>query len=257
MSFHYLYRLISKLASGKEKEGAEDAVADVDEDDGAQEAIDSSPDDATPVSGTKIPFKVRFGAWWEGRDLQAELEKQRVSEEVAKVVDDQPAPKPVEKKPEILWPSQRLRLAQEIWGAGYTSPAGDDYILDLIKPFGINPKQSLLEVGAGLGGASRAIANKFDLWVTAFEAEPLLVKKGIEQATKVGLEKRAALSVFDPEQPDLKNKRYDCILARECFFTVKNKTDALKTLLESIKSRGQVLITDFMLPAGGGTHPCS
>jgi len=249
-----IFKSLSKLTGGK-KGGADasangdEAEAEISEDDDAQTA------DETLVSGAKIPFKLRFKAWWEGRDLQVELEKARVTEDIAKVVADSPAAKPAAAveagKPEILWPPERLRLAQEIWGAGYVSPAGDEYILDLIKPFALNPKLSLLEIGAGLGGSARAIADKFNLWVTAFEAEPLLVEKGVEQATKTGMEKRAALSLFDPEHPDLKNKRYDCILARESFFTVMNKTAALKTLLEGIKSKGQVQITDFMLPEGG------
>jgi len=254
LSFHYLYRLISKLVPGTGG-GEGDATDTVVDEDQSLEADDTSADEDAPVSGGKIPLKLRFKAWWDGHDLQAELEKAQGTEDIAKVVADNPASKPAAAveagKPKILWPSERLRLAQEIWGAGYVSPAGDEYILDLIKPFALNPKLSLLEIGAGLGGSARAIADKFDLWVTAFEAEPLLVEKGIEQATKVGMEKRAALSLFDPEHPDLKKKRYDCILAREAFFTVMNKSAALKTLLEGIKSKGQVLITDFMLPEGG------
>ena len=49
-----------------------------------------------------------------------------------------------------LWSATRIGVVEKIWGDGFTSPGGDDYIPELVKPLGLNPAMSVLDLAAGL-----------------------------------------------------------------------------------------------------------
>src|SRR5690606_1927210 len=90
-----------------------------------------------------------------------------------------------------LWPAQRREIAQMIWGEGFESPGGAERILELVKPFGLSSAHSMLEIGAGMGGGSRAIAKSFRAYVTALEPDPELAAEGALQAGIHDMEDKA------------------------------------------------------------------
>jgi len=188
-------------------------------------------------------FRVRFKAWWDGRELKP------------LPMPKPPAPKP---KHEVRyeadhphWETARLRLCQEIWGEGFVTPGGMDYNLHLVKAFGLDPAMTVLDLGAGLGGATRAMCETFGVWVSGLEADPHLAEAAMELSTKAGLAKRAAVAQFDPETFDMKPNSVDCVFSREFFFTVENKEDFLRAVEMAMKSRGQLLFTDYILAQRG------
>src|SRR5947207_639404 len=63
-------------------------------------------------------------------------------------------------------PLSRMTVAQWLWGDGYLMPGGPDFVLELVKPFGLTPAMSTLDLSAGLGGPARAIAQTFGTYVT-------------------------------------------------------------------------------------------
>src|SRR3546814_6096004 len=67
--------------------------------------------------------------------------------------------------------SMRLEVMQQIWGKGMSGPGDEEYILRLVKPLALNPAHTVIDVGAGLGGATRLIAEKFDIWITGLESD--------------------------------------------------------------------------------------
>ena len=79
----------------------------------------------------------------------------------------------------LSWSEARIGLSQKIWGEGFSSPGEEDYILGLVKSLGLTPAMSELDLGAGLGGAGRVMAQSFGCWVTSLEVNPDLAKAGI------------------------------------------------------------------------------
>ena len=136
-------------------------------------------------------------------------------------------------------------MVEKLWGEGFTTPGGDDYIPQLVKPLGLNPAMSVLDLAAGLGGAGRKMAAQYGCWVTGMEPSPVLAKEGMERSVKAGMAKQATIVHYDPE--NFKHpKRFDCIFAKEAFCFVKNREGLHDGIELSLKPRGQLLFTDYV-----------
>ncbi len=185
----------------------------------------------------KQSFRERLTAWWEGyeplsapkpkapgptHEVRYEAEKQR-------------------------WETTRLRLVQDVWGEGFSSPGGLEYVMSMVKFFGLDPAMSVIDLGAGLGGATRAMCENFGVWVNGFEADANLAEAANALSLKAGLAKRASVVAFDPGTFTHKAKSADCVFSKEFMYTVEDKKEFLKTIETVMKSRGQLLFTDYMV----------
>ena len=146
------------------------------------------------------------------------------------------------------WSPTRIEVVQRVWGAEHLSPGGDAYIESLLKPLALDPSLSVAEIGCGLGAATRLMHKSFGIWPKGFEARPELLAAAIELTAKAGLAKRVALDAIDLRQPALKAKSYDRIIARDVAHLVEDKPAFLAALKHALKKRGQLLLTDFVLP---------
>lgn len=193
----------------------------------------------TEMSGVKIPLRLRLKAWWQGYELEVRR-KVKPIESGGKEHD-------VRFGPGNRWGSARIALAQQVWGEGFVVPGGEDTILGLVNPLGLNPQTHLLELGAGLGGAARLMAKHFGVWVTGLEADHQLAEAGMELSTMAGLAKKAPVRVFDPEHFEESPKVCDRVFSKEFLFTVKDKDRLFRIIGKALKDRGHVLFTDYVL----------
>ncbi len=186
----------------------------------------------------KISFRERFMAWWEGYEpgrARARPEAPKPTHEVRYETEQQ------------RWETTRLRLVQEVWGEGFSSPGGAEYVMNMVKFFGLDPAMSVLDLGAGLGGATRTMCENFGVWVNGFEVDPGLAEAANALSHMAGMGKRASVSTFDPETFTLKAKSADCVFSKEFLFTVKDKKEFLGNIEAIMKARGQLLFTDYIL----------
>jgi SAM-dependent methyltransferase len=185
----------------------------------------------------KAPIRNRVLAWWHGLDLSAEPKK----------AGGKRASKAVERPPEPIPLSTRVEVVQAMWGSGNASPCGAEFITHLGKPLRLNEKISVLDVGAGLGGADRDLCKSFGTWIDGLEADRELVSEGAHLAKKLGMEKRATLSVFDPEIIEFPERKYDRVISKETWCTVKDKDRLLKQVLKTLRAKGELLLVDFVV----------
>ena len=188
-----------------------------------------------------VDWKARLKAWWEGYYLSdpgaGTRRRKRGSRGEA---------------PDALWSASRLEVLETVWGEGFTKPGGTEHVAALIKPLGFNEKTSVLELGAGLGGAARFVARSTGAWVTGLEADRATQEAGMQRSTKAGMEKRAPVLLFDPERPEF-DKHYDGILACEALYAVTNKDDLFRAVAGAMKPGGHLAFTDYLLQHSGET----
>jgi cyclopropane fatty-acyl-phospholipid synthase-like methyltransferase len=218
----------------------EDAVAETADEAGGQ----------ADIRYKKVPLLSRLHAWWEGYDVVLEAEDPEPEE-----TEPEPAPEP-EREPdtyavldETNWSPQRAEAAEMVWGSGFVGPSGAKEILEMVKPMGLDPSKSILDLSAGLGESSRLVAQTFGTWVTGMEASPTLASQANEKSVMAGLSKKAPVKQYDPETLDLDGDSFDCIFAREAFFTVKAKAQLIETLVKALKTHGELAFTDLLLRA--------
>jgi len=207
----------------------------------------------SPGEGVQSPvrFKTRLRAWWEGYDLsvlkrliesgELTAADPELSEALLDLGDE-----PLDNNGKPLWSAERVAVAEQIWGQDFLSPGGIEHTTYLVKPFGINPSMSILDLNAGLGGVARTIARDYKAWVTGLEPSPLLAKMGEERSIKEKLSKQAPVMHYDPDNIKL-DKRYDGIFAKEAFFTFGNKEKLFDEIAAHIKENGQFLFTDYCI----------
>ena len=149
----------------------------------------------------------------------------------------------------------RLTVAQWLWGEGFVMPGDAQYVLDLVKPFGLNPAMSMLDLSAGLGGPARAIAQGFGTYVTGLERSAERAQRGMAMSVAANLAKRATVSHYDPETLELRPNSFDCILGRGASYNVAEKEHFLRALVHGLKERGQFLLTEFTVNPKVGPRP--
>ncbi|HEV2673558.1 MAG TPA: methyltransferase domain-containing protein [Aliidongia sp.] len=180
----------------------------------------------------------RLRVWWFGFDPRAvpiEAVTEAVVEEVVDVAEE---------------PVDRLALAQKIWGPGFLVPGGVDYVMTMVKPFGVNPAMSLLDLTAGLGGPSRHVSQFFDVYITAMERAPEIAKRGQIMSVDAGLGKKVPVTAYDPETVELKPHAFDCAYAEYLTVSVVAKERLIREVMRSLKARGQFSFVDFVLAEG-------
>ncbi|MBM3537302.1 MAG: methyltransferase domain-containing protein [Alphaproteobacteria bacterium] len=206
-----------------------------------------APPPATPeIDGDGEAQPVRFGkfrkrlhAWWEGYYVDPEIDPN---------LEAPPTAPPTEEAVnDDKWSAPRIKIAELIWGDGFTFPGGVDHVIHMVKPMTLNSAKSMLDIGCGLGGTTRAIAKTFGTWVVGMEASPFLAKQGMLYSEKAGLAKKAPIQLFVPETLELPPKKYDAICIRNVFVGLSDKKPLLTAAARALRPGGCLLISDFAI----------
>lgn len=190
----------------------------------------------------------KLHAWWEGYDLPARPAEAKAAEAAA-------AAPAADALPGDSWSKSRIKIAELIWGDGFNFPGSTDHVVELVKPFGLNKEKSLLDLGCGLGGGTRAIAKEFGAYVEGMEHSPGLAKAGMELSEKAGLAKKAAIVAYDPMKVYFTPRRYDAVFARMVFWNLADKKRLLGEIDKSLKPKGQLTFTDYVVKADAAGTP--
>jgi cyclopropane fatty-acyl-phospholipid synthase-like methyltransferase len=111
-----------------------------------------------------------------------------------------------------------------LWGPEFLTVGGEEAITELIHPLTLNSNMSVLELGAGIGGATRHIHKATGAWVTGVENSVTLAKLGMEKSIMKGLQRKASVEHGDYTHLKVKPQSEDAVLAKEALFTVADKT---------------------------------
>ncbi len=159
---------------------------------------------------------------------------------VAELAEDE------EQEPRV-WPPGRIALTDRLWGEGFITPGGAEYVIDFIQLLDLSEKKGLLNVGAGLGGPARTMAKEKGVWVTGLEALEELVEAGMERSVMAALARKAPITHFDPEKLSLREKSFNAVVAFEGFYAIRDKERLFKAFEQCLRSDGDLLFTDYVL----------
>jgi cyclopropane fatty-acyl-phospholipid synthase-like methyltransferase len=185
----------------------------------------------------------RLRAWWYGFDLRSRAPP--------------PAPVVVEAVAQHAeeGPLDRLVLAQRLWGAGFLVPGGSAQIMSLIKPFGVNPAMSLLDLTAGLGGPSRHVSQTFDVYITGLERVADTAQRGNKASADAGLGRKVPIAVYDPEKTEFRAHAFNGVYAQYLTVSLGDKEKLMLAVMRSLKPRGHFSFVDFVLREGDASDP--
>jgi len=148
-----------------------------------------------------------------------------------------------------------LLIRQRLYGRGYFIPGDAAWLLSLVEPFQLNASSSMLDLAAGLGGPARAIAQAFHARVTGIERDYNRARQGNAMSSALGASHLVRIKASDPETLELSAARFDCALGREATYAVVEKERFLRVVAQSLRTRGQIVLTDFVLDRSAGERP--
>ena len=148
-----------------------------------------------------------------------------------------------------------LAIRQRLYGRGYVIPGDAAWLLSLVEPFQLGASSAMVDLAAGLGGPARAIAQAFHTRVTGVERDYDRARQGNAMSSALGASHLVRIKACDPETLELGSARYDCALGREASYAVVDKERFLRVVAQSLRSRGQIVLTDFALDRSAGERP--
>lgn len=197
-----------------------------------------------------MPLGLRLKAWWEGYDPDDIKKRIRERESVAEP-EQEPSEEPMKQviSADTIdpWDEETIDIAQYIWGKGFCGPGGPEYIVALSKLLALSPEMSMLQIGAGLGGPARVLADRFGVWITGYEASESLVDKGNKLSKMSGMEKKAALEYYDPENVESFGRKFDRALSKEALFAIQDKNNIIANIEDKLKPGGLFLMTEYVI----------
>lgn len=152
----------------------------------------------------------------------------------------------LDRRGEPVWSVERMRGAQALWGEDHTGPQGGPWMVDAVRPFGLSPARSVLDLSAGLGGPARAIATAFDTWVTGLEPSPVLARMAMDRSKGLGLSKRVPVAHYDPEHLNQAGS-FDLVLGDRILHRVRDKAWFLDQIQACTKPQGGILFYDYVV----------
>ncbi len=202
--------------------------------------------EANAKSDGYIPFRDRFRAWWDGAEPQALVrkgQKPKVSNEKRAIQLDDKADLP----PEASWGAARIRVCDQVWGSGFVAPGGASYVIEMARPFSSRQDSMVLDLSAGLGGRAAELAKDSTVKVVGMERDQEFAENAAERSKLINRKNLQPIQNFNPERLNLNGLKYDCVIARELFFTVPDKLALLGTIRNGLRRKGTLAFTDLVL----------
>jgi SAM-dependent methyltransferase len=212
----------------------------------------AAPVKKTIVKAVATKVKASFGqklyAWWEGYDAEAlaALKAPKSAEAEAPALATVQQPVVFNGlMPFDPWSADRADVAQLIWGKGFCGPGGPEHVVAMSKLLALTPEMSIADLGAGLGGQARVLADHFGVWVTGFETSQYLVTAGNEMSHMAGMIRKAPLKQLDLESIEPFERRFDRIYGHGFLSKLQQLSAMTSKVAAALKDDGLVLATDF------------
>ena len=197
---------------------------------------------------SSIPWRRRLAAWWLGYGAAEYAAWQCGNEPSGRVSMESLIP-PMPELSSVDHAKARIDVLQRLFGPGFTVPGGAEHAIAMVKPFGLMPVHSLLDLSAGLGGCATAIVQRFGVWVTGYEMDPELAELAPAVVSSLKGGDHVTVRGFSPDEFTLRPKSFDCVVSRESLFGVRDRGALLKEIHSVLKDWGQLVITDYVLPS--------
>lgn len=144
-----------------------------------------------------------------------------------------------------IWTVERACAAEMLWGANAIGPFGPSSMVEAVRPFRLGPTSKALDLTAGLGGITRAVAGRMNTQVMGLEMSPLLARMAMTRSHDEGMGTRAPITRYDPNRFDAIG-RFDLVYGDRLFHRVGDKDRFLNSLGDSVAPGGGLLLFDYV-----------
>jgi cyclopropane fatty-acyl-phospholipid synthase-like methyltransferase len=122
---------------------------------------------------------------------------------------------------------------------------GTDAVDDAILRLKIGSEDKIIDVGSGIGGPARYLAEKTGCQVTALELQPELHNIGCSLTERCGLSGLVTHMCGDIHDFSEKNSNFDVVVSWLSFLHIPDRSSLLRKCYNILKPDGKMFIEDF------------
>lgn len=195
---------------------------------------------------SKADARGKLHAWWEGYEYAPSDKAAPAAPPPPKA--ERPRARPTGKViVKDAWPPERVKVAQMVWGDGFSFPGGVEYAVELARALELGPNSRALDVGCGLGGGTRAIARAYGGIVEGWDLSPDLIVEGHGLSIREGLADKAPIDFLDIEKTVFAERRYGAALVRNVLSLMSDKEAVLRKLASGMAPGAPLALVEFCL----------
>ncbi len=197
----------------------------------------------------KPELRARLHAWWEGYEYDVPAATGPQPGPAQEAAHPDPIKPPMTGKVVVKdqWSRERIKVAQLVWGDGFTFPGAVDFVLKLAAPLALARDAIGLDLGSGLGGGTRALAQASGAWMEGYDLSLELAQAGAALSRSAGMESKAPIGFLDVAEGSFKPKRYDGALVRNVFSLISDKPKLLTRLAHGMKPGAKLVVFDWAI----------
>jgi cyclopropane fatty-acyl-phospholipid synthase-like methyltransferase len=208
--------------------------------------MEASAKNSEQDGAEKLPFKKRLKAWWDGYEFF-----DNNSKAVPFDLNEEE-----EEEPDLLsWGARRQLALATLFGPSMSRCIPESARVRITRPMGVNKKMSVTEIGSGLGGFSRWVAEDYEAYVTSYEPNEDLLDACNEMLKMAGMFRFVKTLHCDYEDFQPKDRSADAAFASEAFLTVEDKETLFRRIKNMMKPEGQFMMSDYMIDGVDSNNP--
>lgn len=131
---------------------------------------------------------------------------------------------------------------------------GRNATVELAGDLGLDGTMRVLDVGCGLGGASRHLANEFGCRVTGLDLSADYCRIATDLTKRLGLDSLVSFQQGDALDLPFPDASFDIVWTQHAAMNIKDKSGLYRELWRVLKPKGRLAIYDILAGPGGDVH---
>ncbi len=137
-------------------------------------------------------------------------------------------------------PVEKLAMLDQFHVLGFQAT------VELAALCNISPQTKVLDIGSGLGGASRYLAKNFGCHVTGIDLSPEFVEASCYLTRRTGLEANAKFEVADAIDMPFENETFDLAWTQHVAMNIEERSALYAEIRRVLKPDGRLAIFDIV-----------